>query len=138
MVAKYKKLWPWPPSCDPSVGPIDGAICRFWWTPQKVIFFTGQLWAWQYILRVFSNPKTTLFWCPNSGKLTGWNDPRWISLIFWIYAFCWHLMWATYNCAINGLCITFTKRRKLTVREKYSTFFNKFNSGMMRMRIFSN
>ena len=41
MVAKYKKLWP--PSCDPSVGPIDSTICRFWWTPQKVIFFTGQL-----------------------------------------------------------------------------------------------
>ena len=41
MVAKYKKLWP--PSCDPSMGPIDSTICRFWWAPQKVIFFTGQL-----------------------------------------------------------------------------------------------
>ena len=39
--AKYKKLWP--PSLGHSMGPIEGTIGRLWWTPQKIIFFTGRL-----------------------------------------------------------------------------------------------
>ena len=37
----YKKLWP--PFFGPSIGPFEGALCHSWWTPQKIIIFTGQL-----------------------------------------------------------------------------------------------
>ena len=40
----YKKFWP--PFLGPYMGPFEGALCHSWWTPRKIIIFTGQLCLW--------------------------------------------------------------------------------------------